>query len=148
VLSQWVDINGAEQGPAAVALELDDGRRLGLLPFEPVGVAHPLLCLPRREQWTALFEWVGRRPLPCRVLAGVNLYPQLLVSPEGEEALLAVVNLSADDSRGRLAVADWARPRAAWRLSPGGQWTEDPTPLDLAVPAWSVGVWRWQLGGS
>jgi hypothetical protein len=75
VLSHWVDVSGVEQGPAAVALELPGGERLGLLPFEIQSVSPALLQMARREQWASLFEWAGREVLPIRVTGGENVYP-------------------------------------------------------------------------
>jgi hypothetical protein len=156
VLSRWVDVDSAERGPAALAIELEDGARLGVLPFEVSVVSPALLRSERREQWAALFEWVGRRPLPCRVLGGVNVYPQLWLDPGSaqEDRLLVVANLSADDVLAHVQVAAHAcaagATRSAKRLTAAGAWTSgaglasgaDPTGggslFEITVPAWSL----------
>lgn len=154
VLSQWVDVDNVERGPAALAIELEDGARLGVLPFEASVVSPALLRSERREQWAALFEWVGRRPLPCRVLDGVNVYPQLWVDPGSDhgDILLVAANLSADDVLAHVQVAAHvcasSAVRSAKRLTAAGTWTGSAgpaggaDPFDIAVPAWSLAALR------
>jgi len=146
-LSSWRDVAGADQGPAAVALELPDGVRVGLLPFEIQAASPQLLQLARRDQWTALFEWVSGAPLPCRVASGVNVYPQLFVPSDegtlaGGDTLLALANLSADDQTVTLTGPALAGAAKAERLQENGTWIPEGDPTHLPVAAWSLTVLR------
>lgn len=150
VLSEWVDLEGNAVGPAVVALELLNGNRVGLLPFE-ISTVHPALLQPaRRDQWAALLEWVGRRPLPARVLGGVNLVPQVFVGPGLDEILVAVANLSADDAtqpRAAHLTAPLLFGRTVEMLRADGTWEQvtgclNEANIDVAVPAWSVSALR------
>jgi hypothetical protein len=150
VLSRWVDVEGVDCGPSVVALATSDGSRLGLLPFEAQSVHHALLRAERREQWAALFAWVGRTPLPCRVVSGTNLCPQLLADDGDGSALLALVNLSADDATARLRAPVLGNAGCAERLAATGEWAagerQTRACLQVAVPAWSLAVLRWPPG--
>ena len=146
MLSQWVDVEGMERGPAALAIELHDGTRIGLLPFEVTEISHPLLRSERRDQWSALFEWVGRKRLPCRVIGGVNLYPQLLVNVGDGGTLLIVTNLSADDAVARLAAPALESAGLVTRLTAAGTWVVEQDPSRVTVPAWSLVALRWPPG--
>jgi hypothetical protein len=149
-LSRWIDVDGADRGIAAAALERPDGLRVGLLPYALRTPALVLLNVAHREQWASLFAWVAGRPLPCRVVSGVNLYPMVFFDPDDESWLLAVANLSADDVRGAeldLAGLD----EGAWqveRLSETGRWQATgslhKTRLRLDVCAFSAVICRCQ----
>jgi hypothetical protein len=142
VLSHWVDVSGVEQGPAAVALELPGGERLGLLPFEIQSVSPALLQMARREQWASLFEWAGREVLPIRVTGGENVYPQLFSDPDRGGCLLALANLSADDAAVTLAGPAVAGVIQAERLLDTGEWVIEDDTTHLQVKAWSLTVVR------
>ncbi len=150
VLSEWVDLEGNAVGSAVVALELSNGNRVGLLPFE-ITTVHPALLQPaRRDQWAALWEWVGRRPLPARILGGVNLVPQVFATPGLDEILVAVANLSADDatlSHAARLTSPLLLGRTVEILTADGRWAHgigesNEGSIAVAVPAWSVSVLR------
>jgi hypothetical protein len=142
VLSEWVGLDGVTLGPATVALELANGDRLGLLPFE-ITTVHPALLQPaRRDQWAALLAWVAKGPLPLRVFEGVNLVPQVFASPGREEMLVAIANLSADDGLARLDGPALAGFRAVEQLTPEGAWVPLTFTGAVSVVAWSVVVLR------
>ena len=145
-LSRWLDVEGVDRGVAVAGVELTDGRRIGLLPFEIQKASHVLLCPARRDQWAGLFEWVGRSALPCRVVGGANLYPQLLVDPGDGSALLAVTNLSADDATARVSLPVVEEGKQAERLAETGEWVAESDPTQIEVAAWSVTVLRWGSG--
>ncbi len=142
VLSQWQDLGGGFQGVAAAALTLPDGARVGLLPFEIQTVSPALLQVARRDQWAALLTWVARHPLPVRVLEGVNIAPQLFVSGQGDEALLALVNLSADDRVASLDGPALDGVQEAVRLDVDGCWSPCDTCRSVPVAGWSVTALR------
>ncbi|MGC9467460.1 MAG: hypothetical protein ACP5HS_02620 [Anaerolineae bacterium] len=141
-LSEWVDLQGRPQGPATTALTLADGTRVGLLPFEITTVMPPLLQPARREQWAALLEWVTGEPLPVRVVEGVNVVPQLLVSRGRDEWVLALANLSADNVVARLRAPFLEMSRVVERLASGGDWILSEDALEVSVGAWSLSVLR------
>jgi hypothetical protein len=147
VLSTWQDVHGEAQGLAAVALELADGRRVGLLPFEIASVTPALLQPAHRDQWAALAAWVSRTPLPVRVVGGMNVVPQVFVSrdvaaPDDGIVLLALVNLSFDDVVAHLDAPVLAGAGRAERLTCQGCWVAEGNPLNVDVAAWSVTVLR------
>jgi hypothetical protein len=145
-LSRWLDVEGVDGGVAVAGVELADGSRIGLLPFEVQDTSHVLLCPARRDHWAALFEWVSRSTLPCRIVGGINLYPQLLVDPGDGSAVLAVTNLSADDAVATISLPVVESGRQAERLSVTGEWASEDNPAQIDVPAWSVSVLRWGSG--
>ena len=138
VLSRWVDIQGADQGVAAAALELHGNVRLGLLPFEIQTAAHPVLQLARRAQWEALFEWVARKPLPCKITGGVNLFPQVFADPLSGETLLAVTNLSADDTSFQYRIPGLPSEHRIQRLDEHRIWISQENINQVQVKAWSL----------
>ena len=142
ILSYWVDVDAEARGPAVLALTLDNGSRLGLLPFEITTLPPALLQTGRRDQWTALFEWVSGVPLPCRIASGVNLAVQLFLDEDLREGLLAVANLSADDQIAHLSAPVMAGKKIE-RLLENGAWKAEENPLRLRVPAWSLAALRW-----
>ncbi|MGC9347373.1 MAG: hypothetical protein ACP5JG_04465 [Anaerolineae bacterium] len=142
VLSEWVDLSGERRGPAILALELADGSRIGLLPFEIEMVTPALLQPARRDQWAELLAWIGRSPLPVRVLRGANVVPQLLVSAEGDGVLLALINLSSDDTVVELATPALGGGDRVERLTRAGRWTSVNDPERVRVGAWSLAVLR------
>lgn len=147
ILSTWRDVSGADLGPAVVALELPGGGRLGLLPFEIQSVSPQVLQLARRDQWAALFEWVCREPIICRVTSGENVYPQVFAAGElgGSETggvLLALANLSADDQNVTLRGPILAGATTCERLLETGAWILQGDPTHLDVAAWSLTVLR------
>jgi len=120
------------------------------LPFE-ITTVHPALLQPaRRDQWAALWEWVGRRPLPARILGGVNLVPQVFATPGLDEILVAVANLSADDatlSHAARLTSPLLLGRTLEILTADGRWAHgigesNEGSIAVAVPAWSVSVLR------
>ncbi len=142
ILSEWMDLEGRPQGPAVMALELADGARMGVLPFEIRRATPSLFQLARRAQWAALFAWVARASLPVRVRSGVNIAPQLFVSRTGDEALLALVNLSSDDVRAELDVPAMVLSQGVERLDRDGHWHPVADPERVDVSAWSLTVLR------
>jgi len=147
VLSTWQDVRGGAQGPAAVALELADGRRVGLLPFEIVSVTPALLQPAHRDQWAALAAWVGRTPLPVRVVGGMNVVPQAfvkrdVVAPADGAVLLALANLSFDDVAVQLDAPGLVGAGRVERLARDGTWAVRDEPCTVDVAAWSVTVLR------
>jgi len=142
ILSGWVGLKGHRTGVAVAALELSSGHRIGLLPFEIETVSPALLHPARRDQWAGLLAWVGRRALPLRVVGGVNLVPQVYVSLQGAEVLVALINLSADAAVACLAGPVWSELAEVERLTPEGVWVPLPTKQEIAVAAWDVTVVR------
>ena len=105
ILSEIIDLNGSPVGPGVIGLELNNGARIGVLPYSlqatlplpthvPAPIAAGFVCLPRQRQLIALLEWIIRSHLPCHSLNMPNLYPVYL--EDGEEVLLSVINLSFD----------------------------------------------------
>ncbi len=147
VLSTWQDVHGEAQGPAAVALELANGGRVGLLPFEIASVTPALLQPAHRDQWAALAAWVGRMPLPVRVVGGMNVVPQVFVKRDvvgcdDGMVLLALVNLSFDDVVAYLDAPLLADAGMVERLTREGCWVAEGNLLNVDVAAWSVTVLR------
>jgi hypothetical protein len=125
---------------------------VGLLPYTLTAPTPSLLNIAHREQWAGLIEWASRRPLPCRVVSGVNLYPFAFERPADGSWLLAVANLSADDVldaildiRG-LAVGDESARWQVERLADDGQWQPAAAPeanrLSVSVDAFSLAAHR------
>ena len=140
-LSRWVDITGSDQGAAVLALEHADGTRLGVLPFELQSIGTAQMQLARREQWSNLFAWVSRSPLPCRVVEGVNIYPQIFQDRIGGEipgsSLLVLANLSADDQEVRLEGPALLN-RPACQLLESGEWAAVADLARVQAPAWAL----------
>jgi len=150
VLSRWINVDGADLGPAAIALEPRAGsaQRIGLLPYAIRAPAVVLLNVAHREQWAALLSWASRCALPCQIVRGANLYPLAFVDPEDGSWLLAVANLAADDVQdATLLVSGLGHgPWRVARLTPEGLWRPAPEPVEgqltLAVAAFSLAAWR------
>jgi hypothetical protein len=162
VLSRWLNVDGQDRGPACIALERPPVNprvatpfRVGLLPYTLTAPTLSLLNIAHREQWAGLIEWVSRRPLPCRVVSGVNLYPLAFERPADGSWLLAIANLTADDApdavldiRG-LAAGDESAHRQVERLAGDGQWQSADAPqanrLNASVDAFSLVAYRLRL---
>ncbi len=97
--------------------------------------------LARREQWSNLFAWVSRSPLPCRVVEGVNIYPQIFQDRIGGEipgsSLLVLANLSADDQEVRLEGPALLN-RPACQLLESGEWAAVADLARVQAPAWAL----------
>ncbi len=148
VLSRWVNVDGKDRGIAAAAVAVPGGLRVGFLPFAVRSALPVLLNVAHREQWSALFEWVSRRKLPCRVVSGANLYPLALANPGDRSWLIAIANLSADDvTAAEVDVSGTGDSSwSAEQLDESGQWLPAPTIEDdrlrTAVGAYSLAVFR------
>jgi hypothetical protein len=94
VISEIVNYRKAKITPAVVLTELDDGTRFAVLAH-----THPdyraFECSHREEQLTRVLEWVGRRPLPVKVLNMPFVVPYLVKSATGKRFLL-LINFSSD----------------------------------------------------
>jgi len=155
LLSRWVNVDGKDCGPGLTVLEFhrpvfsdQSVRRIALLPYaleQPAGV---FLNLSHREIWAAVLEHLSRRPLPCRVTQGFNLYPQFFSAPESNAGMLAVTNLSADDQpSGEVELNVFPRSDQKIEiLDANGSWkpfsSQVNSRLRLNVPAFSVVVLR------
>ncbi len=159
VLSRWLNVDGQDRGPAAVALTTPDGWQIALQPYALQAPNVALLSLARREQWAALLGWaaapltgVRNSGLPCRVVQGVNLYPLAFVDLEAGSWLLAVANLAADDAK-NAEVELFGPLDDSWqveRLDRRGRWRPVAGPVDrrlrLDVPAFSLVAYRLSCG--
>jgi hypothetical protein len=159
VLSRWLNVDGEDRGPAAIALERPSVNprmpapfRIALLPYALAAPTPALLNIAHREQWAALVGWASGRSLPCRVTRGVNLYPLVFHRPGNGSWLLAVANLSADDVTGAwLGISGImeAAPDRAWRverLDGAGAWQPAAGPaghiLRIDAPAFTLVAYR------
>lgn len=146
ILSTWRDLQGRDQGMATAALTTPEGARVGLLPFElgapTSSLLHPLLQPARRDAWSALLAWVGREPLPARVVGGMHVYPQVFISRAGDEVLVALANLGFDDVVARLEAPILEGAAVVERLTPEGAWVDHADPGRVPVTAWSLTALR------
>lgn len=159
VLSRWLNVDGEDRGPAAVALERPSVNprmpapfRIALLPYALTGPTPALLNVAHREQWAGLAAWVSGRSLPCRVVRGVNLYPLAFTRPGDGSWLLAVANLSADDVADAWLDISGVQEIAAgvmWsveKLDGQGEWVAAAGPagriLRVDVPAFTLAAYR------
>jgi hypothetical protein len=94
VISEVVNYRKDRVTPAVVLTELDDGTRFAVLAH-----AHPdfraFECPHREEQLTRVLEWVGRRPLPIKVVNMPFVVPYLVRAATGKRFLL-LINFSSD----------------------------------------------------
>ncbi|OQA42062.1 MAG: hypothetical protein BWY52_02346 [Chloroflexi bacterium ADurb.Bin325] len=162
VLSRWLDVDGRDRGPAAIALErpsvnprMPAAFRIALLPYALAAPTPALLNIAHREQWAALIEWTSGRSLPCRAVRGANLYPLAFRRTGDGSWLLALANLSADDVMDAWldvgGILD-AAPGRAWRaarLDSQGAWRPAAGPagriLRADAAAFALAVYRLEV---
>jgi hypothetical protein len=127
--------------------------RVGLLPYTLVTPTPSLLNMAHREQWSGLIAWATGRPLPCRVVEGVNLYPLAFERPDDGSWLLAVANLSADDAPDALLDITGLDARDGLQvemLNGAGQWqpvgAAQAGRLSVDVQAFSLAAYRLHIG--
>jgi hypothetical protein len=156
VLSRWLNTDGEDRGPACVALQrptvnprVNSPFRVGLLPYTLVTPAPGLLNIAHRAQWAGLIEWASGRPLPCRVIESVNLYPLAFERPDDASWLIAIANLSADDAPDAELDIKGLGPGARWQvetLTADGQWQPAAAPhgerLNVNAGAFSLAAYR------
>ena len=139
VLSTWRGVDGGDAGVAAATVALADGRRVGLLPFEPTSPLPAVLQPAHRDQWAAMLAWVARAPLPLRVVAGMNVVPQVFVDRAGG-VLVALANLSSDDVVAQLDAPVLSGVSLVERLCTDGTWVEVGNTSSIDVAAWSLTI--------
>jgi hypothetical protein len=120
---------------------------VGLLPWEISSVTAALLQPAHRDQWAALAAWVSRKPLPVRVVGGMNVVPQVFVERgavgrDDGAVLLALANLSFDDVVAHLDAPVLTGAGRVERLMRDGNWVAQDEPRSVDVAAWSVTVLR------
>ncbi len=140
VLSWWVDARGERLGTAAVALELDGGGKVLILPYE----AGNAVLQPARVAW---LRWVGGSSLPVWTSPGESpVSVHAWVDPGDGSALLAAANPAP--LPGVVGLSLPGLTGTAERLAPGGAWIPAGRPSALTLAAGGFVALRWPPGAA
>jgi hypothetical protein len=94
VISEIVNYRKVKVTSAVVLTELDDGTRFAVLAHRRPD-SRAFECPHREEQLTRILEWVGRRPLPIKVVNMPYVVPCLVKTATGKRFLL-LINFASD----------------------------------------------------